>query len=147
MATKKERERNEAITYLRENVKLVPGDTVYTTVRSVARSGMSRTMDVYVMRDNEPWRITYSVAKATGHQYDDRREALRIGGCGMDMGFALVYDLSYALWPDGFDCIDPMNEDRSYRTGCPSNDHSNHPRDTFTHHDSGGYALRHRWMG
>lgn len=31
--------------------------------------------------------------------------------------------------------------------GCPSNDHCNGDRDyTPHHHNSGGYALKHRWL-
>ena len=33
----------------------------------------------------------------------ERWGAVVIGGCGMDMGFALVHALSYALYPDGQD--------------------------------------------
>ena len=82
----------------------------------------------------------------------------------MDMGFHLVYSLSYALWPDGFGCVG---------AGCPSNDHSNGDRDYTPHgptdangdpedrdpgpgeardglvrhwHRDGGYALRQRWL-
>ena len=49
--------------------------------------------------------------------YNRKAEAIRVGGCGMDMGFHVVYNLSRALYRDGrFVC---MGED------CPSNDHSN----------------------
>ena len=64
-----------------------------------------------------------------------------MGGAGMDMGFALVYELSHALYPDGFDCIGE---------GCPANDHNNPPHPDreagSMHHASGGYALNQRWM-
>ena len=54
------------------------------------------------------------------------------------MGFAVIYELSQALFPKGFECIGEK---------CPSNDHSNGDRDyTPHHHNSGGYALKHRWM-
>lgn len=51
-------------------------------------------------------------------------DAVKMGGAGMDMGFALVHSLSYALFPDGFGCIGD---------GCPSNDHSNGDRDYTPH--------------
>lgn len=115
-----------------------PGTTVYTVLRHVSKSGMSRDIAVYVMADGEPRWITWSVAQATGLGWNDAREAIRIGGAGMDMGFALVYDLSSVLYRDGFTCAG----DR-----CPSNDHSNGDRDHEPHHHtSGGYALRQRWL-
>lgn len=109
-------ERAEAIAQLRETLK--PGTTVYTILRHVSRSGMSRDIDVYVMEDGEPRRITWSVAKAADLTYSRKAEAIKIGGCGMDMGFAIVYDLSRSLYDRGhtFTCIGK---------DCPSNDHSN----------------------
>jgi hypothetical protein len=82
----------------------------------------------------------------------------------MDMGFHLVYTLSYALYPQGFGCVGER---------CPSNDHSNGDRDYTPHgcydengaledrepgpgelrdgcrrhwHRDGGYALTQRWL-
>lgn len=81
---------------LREIVK--PGDTVFTILRHVSRSGMLRAIDCYVYRDNEPRRITWSVAKACGFTYSRRHEALTVGGCGMDMGFHVVYTLGRVLF-------------------------------------------------
>lgn len=109
-------ERAEACAELRETLK--PGTTVYTVLRHVSRSGMSRNIDVYVMEGNEPRRITWSVAKAADLTYDRKAEAIKIGGCGIDMGFHIVYNLSRSLYSNGtpFKCIG---------TDCPSNDHSN----------------------
>lgn len=126
----------EAIAKLRDWLK--PGDTVFTLVRSVSASGMSRTMDLYVIREGEPLRVTWSVCDACGFTYDRKREALKVSGCGMDMGFHVVYSLSRVLFADGFTCAGDK---------CPSNDHSNGDRDYTPHHHSDpGYALRQRWM-
>lgn len=124
MATKKDKA--ESLTFLREKVQIVPGETVYTVLRNVARSGMTRWIDLYVIREGEPWRISYHVAQAIGETYDRNREALKIGGCGMDMGFAAVYNLGEVLWPSG------TPEPHGRRNGEPDS--------------SGGYALKHRWM-
>lgn len=125
----------EALNRLKEWIK--PGDTIYTHVESVARSGMSRTMHVYKMEDNEPRYLTNTIVDALGYS-QAKDGALRISGCGMDMGFALVYDMSRVLFRDGFECIG---------SGCPSNDHNNGDRDYTPHmHSSGGYALRQRWL-
>ena len=134
--------RQEAIDRLKEWIK--PGDTIHTQIKNVSRSGMSRVIQV-IKIDCDPERkeptilyLGYNVAQACDMRYDRNREGVKIGGCGMDMGFAIVYDLSATLFSDGFDCIG---------SGCPSNDHSNGDRDYTPHrHTSGGYALRHRWL-
>ena len=117
--------------------KLIPGTSVYTIVRHVSQSGMSRDIDTYIMGNDEPIKITYITKTLLGLRWG-KNEGVRIGGCGMDMGFALVYDLSCALFPDGFNCVG---------TKCPSNDHSNGDRVRIPHnHRDGGYALTQRWM-
>jgi hypothetical protein len=57
----KERQKAEAIVHLREVLK--PGDTVYTVLRHVSRSGMSRNIDLY-MADNKPVWISAYVGHA-----------------------------------------------------------------------------------
>ena len=129
-------EQREFIEKLRALLK--PGDTVFTTVKRVARSGMSRCIDVHIIRDDEPQWLSYWVAKAIGQTFDEKTESVRMGSCGMDMGFALVYALSQTLFPNGFECIGEK---------CPSNDHSNNDRNYKPHHhNSGGYALRQKWL-
>ena len=119
-------DKKEALETLTEQVKLLPGETVYTVLRGVARSGMTRWIDLYVIRDGEPLRITWSAANATGYTYDRKREALKIGGCGMDMGFQAVYQLGCVLWPQG------TPEPHGRRNGKPDS--------------AGGYALKQRWI-
>jgi len=115
-----------------------PGTKVYTILRRVAASGMTRWLDVVVMRDGEPYRITWHVAQLGIATYCRQREALKVGGCGQDAGFAVVYHLGAILYPDGFTCIGAT---------CRSNDHFNGDRDrTPHHHASGGYALDHSWL-
>lgn len=136
MATVKQREQAEAIERLREWIK--PGDTVYTILRHVSASGMTRAISVVIQDEDGPHEVDGTVARAMGEKFDNRHGGIRIGGAGMDMGFHLVYGLSRTLFPDSFDCIGE---------GCPSNDHSNGDRDYTPHrHSDGGYALRHRWL-
>ena len=85
-------EKTEALQTLQKYLQ--KGDTVYTVLRHCAPSGMTRWLDLYVIKNGEPLRLTWSAAKALGYTYDRKREALKIGGCGMDMGFAVVYDLA-----------------------------------------------------
>src|SRR5436189_279748 len=78
--------------------------TLYTSVQHVARSGLPGESKPYVMQNGEPRWIGSLVAKAVGMRLG-KHEGVIIGGCGMDMGFALVSDLSATLYPEGFGCI------------------------------------------
>lgn len=59
--TRKDAERQKAIEKLRLFIK--PGDRIFTILRSVSRSGMSRTIDLVAMRDGEPVNIGFTAAK------------------------------------------------------------------------------------
>lgn len=132
----KQREQQEAIERLREHVK--PGDTIFCKLQHVSKSGMLRVIQLIKIENNEPLYLGWNVAKALGMTYDKKREGVKIGGTGMDMGFALVYDLSRTLFQDNFICLG---------ADCPSNDHTNGDCDRTPHkHSNGGYALRHRWL-
>ena len=128
---------------MREELRalLPPGTTLHTVLRHTSRSGMYRVIDVYRLHDGDRDWLSYRIAKACGMRFDEKREAIGIGGCGMDMGFAIVSELSAMLYPDGFACIGE---------GCPANDHSNGDRNyTVGHQHSKGagcYAIRHRWL-
>jgi hypothetical protein len=114
---------------------LTPGATVYTILRWVSESGMSRRIDLYVIHDNRPVWITGYVADLLGHTLTDN--GMRVSGCGMDMGFHTVYNLSRRLF-DTFTCLGEH---------CPSNDHCNGDRDYTPHqHSDTGYALHHSWL-
>lgn len=99
MASKKQ-EQAEAIERLRQCVQ--KGDTLYTLLRRASPSGMSRTIQVVSIKDNEPAWLGYNVALALGLPYDRINEGVKVRGAGMDMGFALVYDLARVLFDDGY---------------------------------------------
>lgn len=99
---------------------LPQGTTVYSVLRHVSASGMSRRIDFYTMKDNRPQFLTGYIAHALGYSWTDKA-GLVVKGCGMDMGFHVVYSLSYALFPDGF-------------------------KDGQDERKDGGYALRHEWI-
>ena len=80
---------------------LKKGDHVYGIVRSVAKSGTSRTNDFYVIVDNQPVYLSNAMAHILGVQQVGGG-ALKITGCGMDMIFACVYELSRRLFDDGY---------------------------------------------
>lgn len=121
-------ERQEAIEQLRKWIK--PGDTVYTILDHVSRSGMSRNIRVLVALAGEPGEKpsfihpNHSVALAINMPRASKGDGIKIGGCGSDMGFEIVYSLGRALYPDGVPCIG---------NGCPSNDHTNGDRDYAPH--------------
>jgi hypothetical protein len=96
----KEAERNKAIISLKNYLR--PGTTVYTVLRSVSASGMSRTLDLYVVINSEIVRITWRVAEALDARYDQKRQALRVSGCGMDMGWHCIYNLSHLILGNGY---------------------------------------------
>src|SRR6185295_5805671 len=77
---------------------------VYCILRHVARSGMSRNIDLFVIRDGHPQMITCWAADLCGYSRTKDGSA-RLGGCGMDMGFAFVYELGRNLFPEGFGMV------------------------------------------
>lgn len=77
---------------------LRPGMTVYAVICGRSRSRMSRTLEIYVVHNQEICRITWSVAKILDLIYDARVEALRVKGCGMDLGRDVVDRLGRALF-------------------------------------------------
>lgn len=93
-------ERAAAIENLRSMLK--PGDTVYTVLRHVSAPGMSRKINVYRIENNAPQWLSRRVALAIGESLDERSGAIKVSGCGMDMGFHIVYNLGHVLWPKGF---------------------------------------------
>jgi hypothetical protein len=135
-----EQEKQEAITKLREWIK--PGDTIKCILRHVSRSGMQREISLLAVVDGDCMNIDYWAARAMGDRIG-KHGGIVIGGCGMDMGFALVYNLSSVLFRDGFECTGRSEHPNM----CPSCDHSNGDRDYTPHmHTSGGYALRKEWI-
>ena len=121
---------------LRELLK--PGDTIYTDLKHVSKSGMLRIIALKIVKDGDILDISYGASMAMNSKLDKDQRGIKITGCGMDMGFALVYELSQYLYPKGFECIGQ---------NCPSNDHFNGDRNYNPHHhESGGYALKQRWL-
>lgn len=131
---------------------LKPGGIVKGLVRHVSSSGMSRRISLFCVADGDIKDITWDVANVLEESRKGRAGyvqdvGITVGGCGMDMVFHLVYNLSATLFPDGFGCVGRSIEPHFY---CPANDHANGDRDYTPHSDSkphwhadaGGYALR-----
>jgi predicted HAD superfamily phosphohydrolase len=93
----------EAEERLRELFDELPKKTAYTVTRKVSSSGMTRRMSVFVVdTDGDLRDISYYVGAVLGWSITDvmGHRTVRVDGCGMDMGFHLVYSLSYALYRD-----------------------------------------------
>jgi len=106
---------------------------VYCVLRSVSKSGMSRTIDFYtITEDNRGNGVESYMQYLTGwfgtllDYRRDKHGALKVGGCGMDMGFHVVYNVGAMLWPKGTD------KPHGTRNGEPDN--------------AGGYALKSEWL-
>lgn len=91
----------EAVEHLRELFDGLPKKTAYTVTRKVSASGMTRRISVFVVDSDGDLRdISYYVGAVLGWSITDvmGHRTVRVDGCGMDMGFHLVYSLSYALY-------------------------------------------------
>lgn len=81
------------------------GDTVYTVLRSVSSSGMSRTMSLKVAKEGRILDLTYYASVVLGWPLVEVNgsRAIRVGGAGMDMGFHTVYTLARVLFRDKYE--------------------------------------------
>lgn len=135
-------ERLEAIDKLREIFP--PHSTARTILRHVSRSGMRRSISV-IGQDCAD--VTFWVARAMGERIDQKNGGIIVDGCGMDMGFSLISNLGYALYPSGYPCT-------GSRDTCRSSDHHQGrtyrgervPYSAEEIHPSGCYAINHRWL-
>lgn len=106
---------------------LKPGATVHTILNHCSTSGMSRSISAVIAnKKGEVIKLDYWIAQAKGEHIDQKHGGLKMSGCGMDMGFALVYNMGRMLWPKG------TKKPHGTRNGAPDSD--------------GGYALRQAWL-
>lgn len=130
MARYTKTQRKEAREVLAELLK--PGDRIYTILRHCSASGMSRIIDLVIARDNEIRTIGWVVAQAIDQPFTNEKfYGVKVAGCGMDMGFSLVYDLGRTLYPNGF----KLAEGQRGRNG-----------DTSGIDTDGGYAFTQEWV-
>ncbi len=187
--TKRERDRTEAVERLRESLK--PGDTVHVILRHVSRSGMQRILSPVKLETCEKCKgqeapcgycrgagtqvlhLGYNAAVALGWR-PSKDQGVYVDGCGMDMGFHLVYELSYLLFSEkGYPCQGDrcqssehhaskcrcghqaydhaVNEQGTRREGCEKCSCkqlrlATPPRGKGVTHQDAGYALKHEWL-
>lgn len=150
--------RNEAIEQLRKWLK--PGDTVNCILRHRSSSGMSRSISLVISHpDGDVMDISYWASKAMNDKIDDKHGGIRIGGCGMDMGFALVYNLGRTLFTEGFGIPGylphkqspgerkrPSSEAEAVEMRSNGYLFSGRNQDDTGWDTDGGYALNYRWL-
>lgn len=76
----------------------------YTICRHVSRSGMSRTISLHYFdtATGGMRHLNYVAAVLLDRPQDSLRDGLICKGCGMDMGFDLVYAFACAATGDGY---------------------------------------------
>jgi hypothetical protein len=118
----KDKRKAEAVADLR--AILAPGDIIYTNVAHVSPSGMTRWIDLYkLVPDDRIYLSGYAAAVLDEPApHTQKHGGVKATGCGMDMGFHLVYNLAWVLFHD-----DPRWTD------------ANSTKDA-------GYALTQRWL-
>lgn len=100
--SERETQKTNAIKLLREY--LPAGSTVYTILRDVSRSGMSRKISVVAFTKGPdgtiyPLHLTMLVSQAIGWRVKTGfNDVIISGSLGMDAGEHLVQTLSYALY-------------------------------------------------
>ena len=104
---------------------IAPGATIYTQLRHVSASGMRRRISLHVVHNGRIRCIDTLAADLMGDKIH-KSGGIVANGCGMDMGFHLVYSLGSRLWPEG------TPEPHGQRNGAPDR--------------NGGYALKHEWL-
>lgn len=148
----------ESIRYLRSILN--PGDTVRTILRQVSRSGMSRRISLVIARDGEIEDITWHAARAMGDKVKQggrwvQDAGLTVGGCGMDMGFHLVYNLGRYLFTEGFGVeglhplrgkLRPLTKAKAQKAVQLGYRFRGRNGDQSGWDDDGGYAFEHRWL-
>lgn len=118
-----------------------PGDEISYMIRQVSASGIMRRISFFMpqKRDSrydmavikakgnglEVICLDYLISNAIGYRQHDKG-GIVVKGCGMDMGYHVIYLLGSALWPNG------TPKPHGIRNGLP---------DT-----AGGYALRYRQL-
>lgn len=99
----KAQEREEAKAYILSLLEGEERPTAYTIIRKVSASGMSRQISVKVVKEGRLYDISFSMAKVLDYPLvQNAHNALRVNGCGMDMGFHIVSSLSRVLYGDDY---------------------------------------------
>ena len=96
-----------------------PGMTIYTSLKHCSASGMTRAIGLHAVdkKSGEIIQLNYLAVKLGVGNFNKKHGGITQTGCGMDMGFDLVYRLSRKIFAKA----------------------DGHPND-------GGYSLKHQWI-
>lgn len=151
--------KEESFERLRSWIK--PGDTVYTILDHVSRSGMCRHIRVQLIKcEDGELRVlhpNYAVSRVLGYRQAQRGDGLVVGGCGMDMGYHLVHSLGYALFGEQAEKGEGLEAnalrkaiyeaDKHYWHQMPENKKPpNWNKPDRWWFGASGYALKHQWL-
>lgn len=94
-------------TAIEELRRILPaGSIVSTVVTHVSSSGMSRNILPLIPDPDFPGEVRnisrLVIHAGIGSKPRGNGSGVTMRGCGMDMGFALVYDLAHAIHGDGY---------------------------------------------
>ena len=104
--------RKERLNELKETIENMPRGkyqnkpTLIVKFEDRSKSGLTRWYNIYyVSEHNELLRLTWAInevykEQGNGNQYDKKREALKVKGCGFSGAHKIASDLSYMLFSD-----------------------------------------------
>lgn len=84
------------------NKFLNKNQTVYCVLRHVSRSGVRREIALFVIHENRMQVISGWVSDVLEMPINRDNLGIKIDGCGMDMGFHVVYNLASVLYGNGY---------------------------------------------
>jgi len=90
--------KQEAAQELGNILKDIKADTIYTVIRHVSPSGMSREISVRMIDAGRIISLDWLVSNALGIKIG-KHNGLVVKGCGMDMGFHLVEKINHWFSP------------------------------------------------
>jgi transcriptional accessory protein Tex/SPT6 len=91
--TKKEKLDNYYYAEKKLNELLNRKQEIYSIIRHVSQSGMTRHISFFIIHNNEIWHIDNLISDYLDYRPNKRYDALVVGGCGMDMAFSVVHHL------------------------------------------------------
>ena len=92
-------EKEKSIETLKEYLK--KDITIHSIIRSVSNSGMTRNISFKITDKDNILDLSYHIAKALKYPFNEKYHAVKVSGCGMDMAFHVVHNLSHILYGKG----------------------------------------------
>lgn len=80
--------------------------TILIKLEDISKTGLTRWYNIYFVSEHyELLRLSWSISEVykeqgNGNQYDKKREALKVKGCGFSGAHKIASDLSYMLFSD-----------------------------------------------